>query len=64
MPKQFLIEEFHLSFFAGRRVAGKEVRAARRFLGSAAFRRKLRSLIAAAVRDATPLRRITFELSV
>jgi hypothetical protein len=63
MAKRVLLEEFHLSFFVSNDRPDSEALAARRRLKSAAFRRKLRSIVAAAIRRMPSLRHVSFEVS-
>ena len=63
MAKRHLVEEFHLSFFVPRGLPVPEVRGGRRALASAAFRRKLRTVLADAIRRMPALRRLSFEIS-
>jgi hypothetical protein len=63
MAKRVLLEEFHLSFFVPSGRPDSEVLAARRRLKSVAFRRELRSIVAATLRPTRSLRRISFRVS-
>jgi hypothetical protein len=63
MTKRLLMEEYHVSFFVPRGLSEAEVRGGRRALKSAAFRRKLRAVVAAAVRRLPSLRNVSFELT-
>jgi hypothetical protein len=57
------VAEFHLSFFVQRSMSPRRVQEGRRRLKAPIFRRKLRKLIASAIRNVHDLEGFTFEVS-